>query len=141
MYIGLDCEFSFDEFNEFYLVCAAATPEDGETVTWWHDQLDELKEYILAHKGDTFIAHNIETAEGYMFQSLGLRPTKFKWIDTLMLSRIGNNECAKEHMRHDLATCLKRELGIALDEDEKHYNQKICVWDKKCSWEDHLLYV
>lgn len=138
MYIGLDCEFSFDADNEFVLVCAAVTEEDGSTRTWWMDELDSLKEYIEAHRADTWVAHNVETAEGYLFQSLGLRPTSFRWIDTLMLSRIANNECAKEHVRHDLATCLDRELGIRLDEAEKHANQRLCVWEQKCTWEEHL---
>lgn len=141
MMIGIDCEFSFDADNEFFLVCAAVTQEDGTTRTWWYDQLEELTAYIKSHKSDIWVAHNVETAEGYMFQSLGLHPTKYRWIDTLMVSRIIHNECALVHKKHDLATCLKRELSIALDEDEKHSNQKICVWDQKCSWEDHLLFV
>ena len=141
MYIGVDCEFSFDQDNEFVLVCAAVTQEDGGTRTWWMDELEGLRSYIEEHRGDVWVAHNIETAEGYMWQALGLRPTKYRWVDTLAMSRIANNECAKEHMHHDLATCLRRELNIKLDEDEKHANQKICVWEQKCPWEDHLLYV
>lgn len=135
---GFDCEFSFTAENEFFLVCAASTDSDGVTHTWWYDQLDELKEYILEHKGDTFIGHNIESAECYMFQSLGLKPTDFKWIDTLMVSRVVNNACAVKHLKHDLASCLKRELGIEIDEDEKHANQRLCVWEQKCTWEEHL---
>lgn len=137
MRIGIDCEFSFDADNEFYLVCAAATQEDGVTHTWWRDGLDTLREYLVAHKADTFVAHNIETAEGYMFQSLGLRPTSFRWEDTLLLSRIANNECSA-HSRHDLATCVSRELRIKIDEADKHENQMLCVWKQDCTWEEHL---
>lgn len=138
MRIGIDCEFSFDADNEFVLVCAAATQEDGETHTWWYDQLDELKAYIESHKADTWVAHNVETAEGYMFQSLGLRPTKFRWHDTLMLSRVAHNSCAMTRMKHDLASCLEREHIAKIDKDEKHDNQYICVWEQDCSWEDHI---
>jgi len=138
MRIGIDCEFSFDADNEFYLVCAAATQEDGETHTWWRDQLEELKAYIESHKADTWVAHNVETAEGYMFLSLGLRPTKFRWHDTLMLSRVAHNACTLKRAKHDLASCLERERIAKLDKDEKHENQNICVWMQDCSWEEHL---
>ena len=138
MLLGIDCEFSFDADNEFFLVCAAVTQEDGETHTWWMDEADALKEYLVAHSADTFVAHNIETAEGYMFQALGLRPTCFRWHDTLLMSRIVKNECSLKHPKHDLATVIKRELGIKLNEKEKHENQKICVWEQDCTWEEHL---
>ena len=138
MLIGIDCEFSFDADNEFFLVCAAATQDDGVTHTWWYDEKDALKGYIVEHAADTFVAHNIETAEGYMFQALGLRPTKYRWHDTLLMSRIANNECSMKHPRHDLASCLSRELRIRVDETEKHTNQKICVWRQDCTWEEHL---
>lgn len=138
MKISIDCEFSFDIDNEFFLVCAAVTEEGGATHTWWYDQLDDLKSYILAHSGDTWIAHNIETAEGYAFQSLGLRPTLFKWEDTLLMARIANNECSSRHPRNDLASCISRDLHVTVDEDEKHSNQKLCVWKQDCTWEEHL---
>lgn len=137
MRIGIDCEFSFDADNEFVLVCAAATQEDGVTHTWWMDEAAALVEYITAHASDTFVAHNIETAEGYMFQALGLRPTKFRWEDTLLLSRISYNECSV-HIRHDLASCVKRTLNITIDEADKHENQMLCVWKQDCTWEEHL---
>lgn len=138
MRIGIDCEFSFDADNEFFLVCAAVTEEDGSTHTWWYDELDSLKEYILSHKGDTFVAHNVETAEGYMFQSLGLRPTRFHWIDTLLLSRVAHNECAERHMKHDLASCLSRDLSKVIDKDQKHEDQSLCVWKQNCTWKAHI---
>ena len=138
MRIAIDCEFSFDIDNEFFAVCAAATQEDGETRTWWYDQLDELKAYIVAHKADTFVAHNVETAEGYLFQSLGYRPTKFRWHDTLMMSRVVHNQCAEKHLKHGLADCLAREHIKKLDADQKHEDQSICIWRQDCSWEAHL---
>lgn len=138
MRIGIDCEFSFDIDNEFFLVCAAVTQEDGTTHMWWYDQLDELKAYIMEHKADTWVAHNVETAEGYMFQSLGLRPTHFRWIDTLMLSRVAHNECSEKHLKHSLADCLARERIKVLDKDKKHEDQNMCVWKQHCTWEEHL---
>lgn len=138
MRIAVDCEFSFDADNEFFLVCAAVTQDDGATRTWWYDELDSLKAYILSHKADTFIAHNVETAEGYMFQSLGLRPTKFRWHDTLMMSRVVHNQCAEKHLKHGLADCLAREHIKKLDKDQKHEDQSMCIWKQDCSWAVHL---
>lgn len=138
MRIAVDCEFSFDADNEFFLVCAAVTQDDGATHTWWYDELDSLKAYILSHKADTFIAHNVETAEGYMFQSLGIRPTKFHWHDTLMMSRVVHNQCAEKHLKHGLADCLAREHIKKLDKDQKHEDQSMCIWKQDCSWAAHL---
>lgn len=138
MRIAVDCEFSFDADNEFFLVCAAVTQDDGATRTWWYDELDSLKAYIISHKADTFIAHNVETAEGYMFQSLGLRPTKFRWHDTLMMSRVVHNQCAEKHLKHGLADCLAREHIKKLDKDQKHEDQSMCIWKQDCSWAAHL---
>lgn len=138
MRIGIDCEFSFDEDNEFFLVCAAVTQEDGVTRTWWYTELDSLTAYIKEHRADTWIAHNVETAEGYMFQSLGLRPTKFRWHDTLMMSRVVHNQCAEKRLKHDLASCLAREHVVKLDAEKKHEDQNICVWKQDCTWEEHL---
>ena len=138
MRIGIDCEFSFDIDNEFFLVCAAVTQEDRTTHMWWYDQLEELKAYIIEHKADTWVAHNVETAEGYMFQSLGFRPTRFRWHDTLMMSRVVHNQCSERHLKHSLADCLAREHIKKLDVDKKHEDQNMCVWKQDCTWEEHL---
>lgn len=138
MRIAIDCEFSFDVDNEFVCICAAVTEDTGATHTWWRDGMDSLKEYILSHTCDTWVAHNVETAEGYLFQSLGLRPTKFRWHDTLMMSRVVHNQCAERHLKHGLADCLAREHIKKLDADKKHEDQSICIWKQDCSWEAHL---
>lgn len=138
MRIAVDCEFSFDSDNEFYLVCAAVTQDDGVTRTWWRDEIDSLKSYIVSHRSDTWVAHNVETAEGYMFQSLGFRPTKFRWHDTLMMSRVVHNLCSERHLKHGLADCLAREHIKKLDADQKHEDQSICIWRQDCTWEAHL---
>lgn len=142
MRIAIDCEFSFNENNDFVCICAAVTQEDGVTQTWWRDQMYELAKYIRMHKSDTWVAHNVETAEGYLFQSLGIRPTSYRWHDTLLESLVAYNKCSSTKYRHDLATCLKRE-GIAVrDHDEKKEDQMICVWEPtEKSWAEHLAYV
>lgn len=138
MRIAIDCEFSFDADNEFVCICAAVTEDSGATHTWWRDGMDSLKQYIVSHKCDTWVAHNVETAEGYLFQSLGLRPTKFRWHDTLMMSRVVHNQCAERHLKHGLADCLAREHIKKLDKDKKHEDQSMCIWRQDCTWEAHL---
>lgn len=139
MRIALDCEFSFDINNEFVCICACATQEDGATVSFWRDQMPELKAYIEAHSTDTWIAHNVEPAEGYLFQSLGLRPTKFRWHDTLLMSRTVHNSCAMVRQKHSLDACLAREKIVVIDHEQKKADQSICIWrPKECTWEQHL---
>ena len=141
MRIAIDSEFSFDDGCEFFAVCVAVTQEDGIQRTWWYDQLDDLKAYIVEHKSDTWVAHNVETAEGYLFQSLGFKPTSFKWHDTLLMSRAAHNYCTdRMKLKHGLADCLERE-GIAYrDHAEKKSDQSICIYKpNKITWEDHLL--
>ena len=138
MRIAIDCEFSFDADNEFVCICACVTQEDGQKVSFWRNEMDKLKEYIEAHRSDIWVSHNIEPAEGYLFQSLGLRPTKFRWHDTLLMSRIVHNSCASERLKHGLDACLAREKIIEIDHEQKKADQSICIWKQDCSWEQHL---
>lgn len=140
MRIAIDSEFSFDDDCEFFAVCVAVTQEDGETHTWWHDQLDDLKSYIVSHKSDTWVAHNVETAEGYLFQSLGLKPTSFRWHDTLLMSKVAHNYCtSRKRLLHGLADCLEREDIAYRDHAEKKSDQSICIYrPEKTTWNAHL---
>ena len=141
MRIAIDSEFSFDDDCEFFAVCVAVTQEDGTQRTWWYDQLDDLKAYIVDHKSETWVAHNGETAEGYLFLSLGFRPTSFKWHDTLLMSRAAHNYCTdRMKLKHGLADCLEREDIAYRDHAEKKSDQSICIYKpNKTTWEDHLL--
>lgn len=137
---AFDTEFSFDDNGELFVVCAAVTSEDGTQHTWWYDQLDDLKQFILDHKKDIWVAHNVETAEAYVFLSLGLRPTQFKWHDTMLMNRVAYNVCSTDSVKLDnLAACLERE-GIAhRDHDEKKEDQMICVYcPESTTWDLHL---
>ena len=138
MRIAIDAEFSFDADNEFVCICACTTQEDGQQFSFWRTEMDALKEYILEHKNDVWVAHNVETAEGYLFQSLGLKPTRFKWHDTLLMSRTVHNSCANERMKHSLDACLAREKIVEIDHEKKKADQSICIWKQDCSWIEHL---
>lgn len=138
MRIAIDCEFSFDADNEFVCICACATQEDGKQVSFWRTEMPALKEYIEAHRGDTWIAHNVETAEGYLFQSLGLRPSRYRWHDTLLMSRIVHNTCSNDRLKHGLDQCLAREHIVEIDHDQKKENQSICIWKQDCPWMEHI---
>lgn len=140
MRIAIDSEFSFDDDNEFVPVCVAVTEEDGTGRTWWMDEMDSLKTYILSHKKDVWIAHNVETAEGHLWLSLGLRPTHFKWHDTLLMSKIEANKCSSANKpRHDLASVLERHDIAYRDHTEKKEDQSICIYDPRfTTWAAHL---
>lgn len=140
MRIAIDSEFSFDDDGEFFPVCVAVTPEEGDKRTWWYDQLEDLKSYIESHKADVWVAHNVETAEGYLFQSLGFKPTSYKWHDTLSMSRAVYNICTTEKVkRHDLASCLEREGIAERDHEEKKADQSICIYKPtQTTWIRHL---
>ena len=137
----VDCEFSFDDDNEFYPWAVDFTQEDGVNVRFWRDELDKCSQYIDEHAKDTFICHNGENAEAWLWCHLGKRPTAYKWADTLLMSRAVYNYCtSKKKIRHDLATCLLRELGILRDHDQKKedqlafvYNPHLTTWAEHCA--------
>lgn len=140
MRIAVDSEFSFDDDNEFFPVCVAVTAENGEQRTWWHDQLEDLKSYIEEHKSDTWIAHNVETAEGYLWMHLGLRPTDYRWHDTMLMSKAEANKCTSaKKVRHGLADVLERFDIAYRDHDEKKSDQLICVYEPSTTtWKLHM---
>lgn len=146
MKIAFDTEFSFDPDNEFHLVCAAVTQEDGVGKAWWRDELDDFKEYVNAHKHDTWIFHSGETAEGYAFQSLGIRPTSLKCHDTYLMAKVVENSTATNRPLYSLPEVLARYTDHRRDKLEKKENQSICIFHPEegspattwRSWEDHL---
>ena len=137
---AVDCEFSFDDDNEFVPWYVDFTQEDGVNVRFKWDEMDECSKYIDEHAKDTFICHNGENAEAWLWCHLGKRPTAYKWADTLLMSRAVYNYCtSKKKIRHDLATCLKRELGIVRDHDTKKEDQLFFVYEPtETTWADHV---
>lgn len=142
MKIALDTEFSFNDDNELTLMCATVTEEGGTKRTWWRDQVDAFKDYALAHTKatkDIFVAHNIETAEGQAFMSLGIDPTDFIWHDTMISSMVIHNTDSKK-VKYDLLSCIRRE-GIATGRDhtEKVMTRSVFIYEPtETTWEDHL---
>ena len=140
MRIAVDSEFSFDDNNEFFPVCVAVTTEDGEKRTWWMDEMDDFVSFVTSHKSDTWVAHNVETAEGYLWQSLGMKPTRYKWHDTLLMSRIVDNRCTSESkLKHGLADVLERYDIAYRDHETKKSDQEICIYrPEETTWEKHM---
>lgn len=143
MKIALDTEFSFNDDNELTPMCVTVTEEFGKKLMWWRDELDGFVEYAKAHDKttkDIWVAHNVESAEGQVFLSLGLDPTDYIWHDTMISSIVIYNTDAKS-VKYDLLTCLARE-GIVSnrDHDEKVKTRSVFIYDPtKGNWEDHLL--
>lgn len=142
MKIAFDTEFSFNDDNELVLMCAAVTEEDGTRRTWWRDQLDDFKAYALEHTRktkDIWVAHNVETAEGQVFMSLGLDPTDYIWHDTMLTSVVIHNTDTKK-VKYDLLSCIRREK-ITTDRvhDEKVATRSVFIYDPcKTTWQKHL---
>lgn len=136
---AVDCEFSFDDDNEFVPWYVDFTQGDGVNVRFKWDEMDKCSRYIDEHAKDTFICHNGENAEAWLWCHLGKRPTAYKWADTLLMSRAVYNYCtSRKKIRHDLATCLERELGIQRNHDVKKEDQLFFVYEPtKTTWEAH----
>ena len=142
MRIAIDSEFSFDANNDFVMVCVCVKQEDGLRQRFWRNQAYDLKKYLQQHtraSKDILVAHNVEYAEAWLVQSLGMRATDFYWHDTLVESRIAYNRCIAHKYKHGLAKCLEREGLCVRDPNAKKEDQKLCVWEPtECTWEQHL---
>lgn len=142
MKIALDSEFSFNDDNVLTPICLAVTEEDGTTRTWWMNELDNFKQYALQHTKSTkdiWVAHNVETAEGHVFMSLGLDPTNFIWHDT-MLSSIVIHKTDRRDDKYDLLSCLYREgIFTFRTHGEKVITRSAFIYDPtKTTWTEHL---
>lgn len=88
MYKKLAIDFEYRKSNEFKmdLVCVAYAIEGEETQTLWlhgdEDAKNQFKEYLIDFRdsGGVLVCFNA-SAEGHSLISLGLDPTRFKWID------------------------------------------------------------
>lgn len=142
MKIALDTEFSFDDDNELTVMCLAVTEENGTVRTWWRDSVDDFVSYAKLHDkktGDIWVAHNVETAEGQAFMSVGLDPTDFIWHDTMLSSIVLHNTDSKK-VRYDLLSCLAREkVGTGRDHTEKVETRSVFIYDpQSTTWAEHL---
>jgi len=53
-------------------------------------ELEDLKQFVLKNKNEIFFSYNA-VAEGRFFQSIGLNPVDFKWIDGFLEYRLITN--------------------------------------------------
>lgn len=87
-YAYIDFEFNRVTHPRVNLVCCALGV-DGVTEKYWlHNDSSSMLELkirlkILGEQGYTFISYSVE-AEARSFHSLGLDPTKFKWLDLFL---------------------------------------------------------
>lgn len=142
MKIALDTEFSYNDDNELTAMCVAVTEEDGTTLTWWRDQLEGFKAYALLHKKSTkdiWVSHNVETAEGQVFMSLGMDPTDFIWHDTMITSVVIYNTDSKR-IKYDLLSCLRREgIHTEREHDEKVKTRSVFIYEPtNTTWQKHV---
>jgi DNA polymerase I len=93
----LTLDFEFSEITNEFVRLACCTTFDtatNEIKEWWlrdsKSPQEELKNYLLSKK-DEIIFSWAAIAEGRSFQSLGLDPTQFKWIDGFLEYRCLTN--------------------------------------------------
>lgn len=86
-FISIDFEFNNTSERELNLVCCSLSFSDTKEVSnyWLYNDVNEQsilsKDLLKYHEeGYTFVAFNV-VAEAHSFISLGLDPSKFRWID------------------------------------------------------------
>ena len=85
-YLFLDFEYNQSIEENVNLVCCVTQAGEGEPETWWlhNNKLSQqnLANYlaVLNEEGYIFVSYAV-MAEARSFLSLGLDPSKFKWID------------------------------------------------------------
>ena len=132
MKIAVDSEYSFDEKNRLVPICIAFVDENGTQTVYWRDALNEAKQYIINHKSDLFVAHNVESAEGRVWCALGLDPTEYRWHDT-MLSMIAQFNTDSKSIRYDLLSCLRRaRISSERDHDASSSTRGHDSWIPSC---------
>lgn len=139
MKIAVDSEYSYDADNRLVPVCIAFVDEQGTETSYWRNGMDDARQYIKAHKTDTFVAHNVESAEGHVWCALGLDPTEYHWHDT-MLSMIAQFKTDSKNEKYDLLTCLRRaRLDDGRSHEEKKGNQSEFIYHPETTaWCNHL---
>ena len=125
-YCYIDFEYNKSNERNLNLVCSAWTFSDQpETIhtLWLHKNIgakNNLKEILLKAKdeGYVFVAFAV-TAEGRCFQSLGLDPTEFEWLDEYLEQRQLQN-CSD---KHSYGTYF--EDGLQLKSVPPNFNSKV----------------
>ena len=83
----IDFEFNRPADLDMGLICCALVVDDGPIEKYWLlDGTDRKKLVSRIDELDrtTFVAYNVDMAEGRCFRALGLDPRQFKWIDLML---------------------------------------------------------
>lgn len=83
----IDFEFNAPSNLDMGLICCALVVDDGPIEKYW--LLDGTDRQKLVSRIDeldktTFVAYNVDMAEGRCFRALGLDPRQFKWDDLML---------------------------------------------------------
>lgn len=82
-------DFEFNRPNEvgMGLICCSLQVDNGPIEDFWlldGSDTEKLKSRILELEGTTFVAYNVDMAEGRCFRALGLDPRSFRWNDLML---------------------------------------------------------
>lgn len=85
--VYIDFEFCHPEEVNMGLICCALKVDKGDTERYWlldGSDNDRLVSRLLELEHCTFVAYNVDMAEGRCFRALGLHPAKFRWNDLMI---------------------------------------------------------
>lgn len=85
--VYIDFEFCHPEEVDMGLICCALRLDNGKIEKYWlldGSDTDKLVDRITELEECTFVAYNVEMAEGRCFRALGLHPAKFHWNDLML---------------------------------------------------------
>ena len=85
--VYIDFEFCHPDEVDMGLICCALRLDRGSIERYWlldGSDKDKLVSRILELEDCTFVAYNVDMAEGRCFRALGLHPAKFKWNDLML---------------------------------------------------------
>lgn len=111
----IDFEFNRVIEEKVNLVCCTIYDlSNDKTTEWWlHNQpfaQSQLKEYLLKKKNEKFFSWAV-TAEARAFQSLGIDPVIFNWIDGFLEYRCLTNHNAKLAYGEQLVDGVIKKVG------------------------------
>lgn len=153
MAIYIDFEYQDSKEPNLGLVCCALQKNSEPLKTYWlygvgsDKSKEELRDYLLENKDQNFICY-ASTAEARCFLTLGINPTRVKFVDLYLEYRClsnHSNELAygkqlikgqvkftkpknrweessdSAKMEYGLAACCFKLLGVKIDTDRKNF--------------------
>lgn len=132
---GLDEEYKDKPYSS-KLLCVAICDDNGNTKSWWLQDMEQRKAFIDWFDMDkVYLAHAYEIAEAKCLEQLGINPVKVNFYDTFTLSMLLND--TREEA--SLVNMCKKFLGIDIDAEVKEAMRYRCIHDTTKGHEDEIM--